>query len=558
MERKLRERGIAQLLVLGLSLFMAACGSDQTGTVETSSAAVQAAQLQTPGDPASIALVGSDATVTLTSDTAWNLSKTGSVSGNTVTWTITATEIATVPGQLVVQGQMTVTNSGSGAATIGNILVNLQTRQGNKWNTVSSDVADATNGDAATTAHIHAAASSENQSTFSENGASGHLEFMDATDNTVFSLVPEKLIGPGETVSLLFQATFDNNTLHLSTGTSIRTETIVSFGNATIHGNSTANVDINGNGTIDDDEDHIRSVPARITMSVPGQTNATLHPTLSDTIGDISTTGTASVSNVTFNLGATSGTVTATVDGGTDGGKVTNCAHLTDPGMTVTSGAFTFTQVGSLDLQACDTEDVDSTQTGCTAGAPGCGWSTGDERSFGQFQWDASAGGAPVLTTNYSSVYASSGGLLTVGIVGASTYSMTFTGSSFVLAYLPATGPDGTLSSDLIDPTSSAAGQFGGDTVALKLNIDYSAAGALPHAAPTPFGNLLLCNVTPAGLDGSTVGDLLAAANTLLSGTGSAYSVAEIAPLVRNVNDAFVGGTPSAFAQAHLFTGNCP
>ena len=54
---------------------------------------------------------------------------------------------------------MAVTNTGSGPATIGHIVVNLQKRQGNSWVTKSSDVANAAQGDAATTAKIDAAAS---------------------------------------------------------------------------------------------------------------------------------------------------------------------------------------------------------------------------------------------------------------------------------------------------------------------------------------------------------------------------------------------------------------
>ena len=46
-----------------------------------------------------------------------------------------------------------LTGVGSKGATVGNIVVNLQTKSGSNWTTRSSDVADATNGDAATSAH---------------------------------------------------------------------------------------------------------------------------------------------------------------------------------------------------------------------------------------------------------------------------------------------------------------------------------------------------------------------------------------------------------------------
>jgi hypothetical protein len=161
---------------------------------------------------AGLELTDSSAVLTQTSDTEWVLEKTGflDVSGGeaSVEWTIEAFEEQTEAGLLVLSGQMTVSNDGSEDATIGNIVVNLQERVSHRWVSASADVADATGGDAATSANIHAAASSEGLSTFTENAASGELEFMDATNNTVWSLVPQKLIAPGATVPLLFQVFF--------------------------------------------------------------------------------------------------------------------------------------------------------------------------------------------------------------------------------------------------------------------------------------------------------------------------------------------------------------
>ncbi|HTL35417.1 MAG TPA: hypothetical protein VL326_19955 [Kofleriaceae bacterium] len=492
--------------------------------------------------------------MTLSSNAQWSLTKTGSVSGNTVTWNISATKTATVSGQLVVQGQLTVTNNGSGPATIGNIVANLQTRQNNNWKSVSADVADATNGDAATTAKIHSAASSEGKSSFTENSASGKLEFMDATNNTVFSLVPEVSINAGQTRTLLFQASFNNNVLHLTSGTQIRAEVIVSFGNATATGNSTANVDINGSGAIDWDEHRVRSVPSRLTLTVPQTTNCNAAPVLTDTVNDIKTTGTVSFGSTYFNLNATGGTVTTTVNGGTSGGTITNCAHLRSPGNTVANGGFTFQQAGSINLEACNTQTIGANT--CTAGAPGCGWSTNDEHSFTQFNWGSSASGSPLLTANYSSVYASTAGVFTVGVASATAFSMSFTSVTNLLQYIPATGTSGSLTSDLVNPTTSASGQFGGDVSALKLNIDFSDANLLTHASSTAFGDLLLCGVTPSSLNGSSVRNLLAAANNSLAAV-TPFST-DLAQLVSDVNVSFVNGAPTTFAEDHLFVGSCP
>ncbi|HMC61051.1 MAG TPA: hypothetical protein VKJ01_17815, partial [Candidatus Solibacter sp.] len=184
------------------------------------------------GSKASVLLSTSNAAITQTSDTAWSLAKTGALvpATSTVNWAITATQGATVGGHLVVSGFMDVVNTGSGPATIGNIVVNLQALVGGRFVTESSDIADSTKGDAATTAHVVARATTENAAVFTENGASGKLAFMDKTTNTIFSLVPPVTIPAGATVHLLFSAAFDNNVLKLAAGTAARTEVIVTFG----------------------------------------------------------------------------------------------------------------------------------------------------------------------------------------------------------------------------------------------------------------------------------------------------------------------------------------
>ncbi len=101
-------------------------------------------------------LTNASAAFSQTSNTSWTLAKTGVVNAtdSTVTWTITGTQVSTISGHLMVDGFMTVANTGAAGAPIGNIVVNLQTKNGSTWVTRSSDVADATHGDAATTAHI--------------------------------------------------------------------------------------------------------------------------------------------------------------------------------------------------------------------------------------------------------------------------------------------------------------------------------------------------------------------------------------------------------------------
>jgi hypothetical protein len=156
--------------------------------------------------------------------------------------------------------------------------------------------------------------------------------------------MPEVTLVPGAAVSFGFSAVFDNGVLALADGTPTRVEVIVTFGNAATSGQTAASVDINGNGLIDIDEAHVRSLPARLTFTVPAATTGADAVALSDSTADITTTGTARFVNATFNLGATSGTANVIYDGGESGGTITNCAHLQSN--------------NSHALQACDTQTV--------------------------------------------------------------------------------------------------------------------------------------------------------------------------------------------------------
>jgi hypothetical protein len=187
---------------------------------------------------AAVIELASKSSLLQTGDTAWTLTKTAVVdsTAKTVTWNIAATKHATTGGRLVVDGFLDVINVGTGPATLGNIVVNLQAKQGSHWVTVSSDVADATQGDSATTAHVVAEATTEGRDTFSENAASGVLSFLDRRYNTIFSLVPELMLTSGSHLPLLYSASFDNNVLHLATATDVRFEVIVTFGNHPLGG----------------------------------------------------------------------------------------------------------------------------------------------------------------------------------------------------------------------------------------------------------------------------------------------------------------------------------
>jgi hypothetical protein len=521
--------GLAAVLLLS-----AGCGGDGSTSAESGADTLGVEALAAKEPRASLKLLDATADMAQTGETDWTLDKTGSVNRTegTVTWEITATEIAAEAGLLVVSGQMTVENTGSGPAPIGNIVVNLQARAGSTWITLSSVIADATNGDDATTANILAQASSEGLSFFVENAASGALQLTDASTGEPLSLVPQFAIPAGGLLPLQFSAIFDNDILNLPAGTATRAEVIVSFGNAAPGNASGSDIDINGNGVIDEEEARVRSVPTRHGLTVPPQPDGIV--TLSDTLDDITTTGTVTFWDAMFDLGETSGTVSVNYDGGTEGGTITNCAHLTGTG---------------VDLEACDTQMIGG--DGCIPGTPGCAWETGNLRTYTQFDWPES--GSTLVSTNFLSVY---GGIFEVGIPGTAGFSIVFTTGANLLAFLPETGANGVLTSDLLNPTTSPAGAFGGNVVALKLNVDFSDRGIIAGTADVAFGDLLVCGVQ--GVDGLSVRQVLGLANTHLGGGSTPISTNDLAAILVDLNRAFLNTIPSTFAQNHLVNGACP
>jgi|WetSurMetagenome_2_1015567.scaffolds.fasta_scaffold30269_3 hypothetical protein len=490
-----------------------------------------AALATTAAKSARLTLISIGWSVTQTGAQAWSLDKSGAAntSSRTVTWNLVATQSAS--NRLVATGRVIVANTGNAPATLGNVVVNLQRKVGGTWTTIARDITDGTSRNAATSAQVIANGAPV---TLTESLASGSL----------------RLSTPGRipaytTVILQFTASFDNHVLALPTGTPVRAEIIITHGNAGTGNASVADVDIDGSGTIDPDEAWVKSqsdsfVEKRVPAAVPSGDR----PVLSDTLADITVTGTVTFTNAVFNLGATSGTVSVSYDDGTDGGTITNCAHLTGSG---------------TNLTACNTQVIEAAPDPCAEpGAPGCGWKKGELLTYNQAEWgDPTGTNAALLQANYSTVYASAFGLLEVGLPGAAGFSLNFTGATPVIAFLPAPGTAGALVMDDLDPISSSAGVFGGDVVALKLNVDFSDAGMLTGSSGLAFGDLTMCGFGNA-FDGGKIRDFLASANTVLGGGSVGFSVAELAPIALELNGAFFQSVPSTFAQTHLFRGACP
>lgn len=187
----------------------------------------------------------------------------------------------------------------------------------------------------------------------------------------------------------------------------------------------------------------------------------------------------------------------------------------------------------------------------CAGTALADSWTSGQVITFTQQDFASGGSGANVLSNNYLTVYPSA--LVVVGkpITG---FTMAFDNAASIEAYLPTSGVDGTLDSNLFDPATSSSGVFGGDVLALQLNVDFSDAGITLGSSGIPFGDLLIANYTvfPA-FNGLTVRQILADANTDLGGGDSGFSLGELVDIIPTLNVAFDdGGTPSVFAQDSL------
>jgi hypothetical protein len=547
---------------------------------------------------ASITLTNCNSELCNANNTAWSLAKVPSLQSitlpndsPTITWTVTATKGATSDNFLTVDGVVTVTNTGSANATIGNIVINLQKKLVNtsNWVSVAADVADATNGDAATMANVVAAASAESaavnaafgppnytvsgaQGTFKETAASGPLSFTDASSNTIFSLTPQVSLAPGNSITLLYTATFNNTVLGLAAGTVVRTEAMVTFGNAGLRGGSgstASGIDVNGNGTIDTDEANVRTVPCRVSNAVPTLKQGNASVTVKDAESDVTVSGTGiGFSGFSTDIGADntgsgeiiSGDRTATVSGEASctppgSGNINNTAHLNGESCFVTVQGpqigtdpvtglpiyqfFQFPCVTGVDLDASANVSVACEKTtpppfnGCTYTKGGYG-----------------GPGAPgqLYNSNYLLVFSSG---LTVGVADGAgskhdaSWTATATGQSNLKTYLTSSagGPSTALSADTLNATSTSGGQLSRQTATLALNVGFGiqVVGGVPTVDTSGFGGLKLCNLAA----GTTVGSF-----TLTAAQAAALNGTSVSGVLTDANNALGGNGTTTASQA--------
>jgi len=136
-------------------------------------------------------------------------------------------------------------------------------------------------------------------------------------------------------------------------------------------------------------------------------------------------------------------------------------------------------------------------------------------------------GGNPgaFLVKNFSSL-----GSVVIG--KNSCFTLTFDKASAIQDFLPQGGTPGKLAASATDPTTSAAGVFAGQVLALQLNVQFSNLGLLPPG----LGGYIVPSVN------KSVSQILTDANAALGcGTLPAYvtSISDLNDIVDSINEKF-------------------
>jgi len=355
-------------------------------------------------------------------------------------------------------------------------------------------------------------------------------------------------------------------TVRVAVGLANRPPTVSAPNRTDLRG-TTANVQITG---VDPDGDALvytaTGLPPGTTMSSSGRITGTLTTsgvyTVNLTVTDPSNaTGTGSfvwtvitpnvppvaVDNTASSVGAAPVTIAVLGnDSDADGGTLT-LTSITQPtggsavGVVTTSGdQVVFTPAPNFVGTATFTYTISDGQGGTatanvtvTITAPVSCTSTGF-LTYSQGGWGN--GGAPgqFLAAKFAQVYPQ--GFVIIG----QGKTLKFTSSNAIQTFLPAGGSPAVLTTSSVNPSKSSAGVFAGQLLALRLAVDFSAAGATKRG----LGDLVMLS---GPLAGSTVNQILALANTVIGGQTSALpsgvTVAALSGILDTLNLNYHEGT---------------
>jgi hypothetical protein len=165
----------------------------------------------------------------------------------------------------------------------------------------------------------------------------------------------------------------------------------------------------------------------------------------------------------------------------------------------------------------------------------------GPTTTYTQGGWGSTPhGGNPgaLLANNFSTVFGGAG--VTIGCCGL---TLTFDSAHAIDVFLPQGRTPGVLTASAIDPTTSAAGVFAGQVLALQLAVSFSNAGV----TGTGLAGL---HLQSGPLAGQTVGQVLVEANIALGGgplPAGISSISELNTIVDLINSSCDGGVCNGY-----------
>lgn len=278
--------------------------------------------------------------ITQYTNTPWSLGKTGVfVPGSnpavgTINWTLTVTK-GTTSSHITAFGYFDLISQHASAVPIESIAVSIRQSNGT---ILSTNIANSTVGDAATTANVDPDLTMLGESVLNENAASDTLTFKDGTNTPFLLNAPPVSVPAMSTIRVFFVANFKGSVLSIPTGTPLYIETVVSFGGGFVFPSLATFTPVN--------------------MPAPQVANGSV--TLNDTT--INTTGTVTVGpfpgiTTVLTLGS-SFNVSLAADGGANGGTVCNTVTLTSSNTTIAVIDGNPITIPGVNLSAVDCEDI--------------------------------------------------------------------------------------------------------------------------------------------------------------------------------------------------------
>jgi hypothetical protein len=159
--------------------------------------------------------------------------------------------------------------------------------------------------------------------------------------------------------------------------------------------------------------------------------------------------------------------------------------------------------------------------------------------------------GSTILTNCFKKVYTN--GWFQCGLTNTGCYYVKFTGCTNAQKFASCSGTPGCLKASYTNPTTCEAGIFAGQTLCLKLNVDFGDAKCIPGYSAS-CGDLIL-NDPACPLNGQSVRQILALCHSALGGSNISFcgcTISNLSIICSNLNQSFENGNQSPWCSGHL------